>query len=353
MRGIAALTVALWHVTWRNHITGVAFVPNGPLMVDFFFVLSGFVICHSYGSRLRTFAGARRFMIARWGRLYPLHLAMLLVFVAIECGKWIALRFHLAAVASVPFGVNTPGSLVGNLLLIHGLGIYSGPTWNIPSWSISTEFFTYALFALVAIAARNRGIFVAVSAALSIGGLAVSWVAFGGLGDTGRFAFFRCILGFFAGVVTRALYGVLSKLRWPAGVLRWSSVASVAAVLVFLSWNGLRGPDYFYSVPLFMTAILTTALAENAGVRFLHAPVLVWLGTVSYSIYMVHPAIVWSIEFVLQWVLHIPRPDYYATTAWAGDLLVVLYVAIVLLISRWTFRHIEDRFRRRIKSAAA
>jgi len=352
MRGIAALTVALWHVTWRNHITILGFLTNGPLMVDFFFVLSGFVMFHSYKARLRSFFDARRFMVVRWGRLYPLHLAMLLVFVAIECGKWIALHFHLAAVASVPFAVNTPGALAANLLLIHGLGLYPGPTWNIPSWSISTEFFTYALFAMVALVARNRGVFVAVCAAFAAAGLTVSWVAVGGLGDTGRFAFFRCMLGFFAGVVTRAVYGALSKLRWPRGIWRWSSFVSLAAVLVFLSLKGL-GPLYFCCVPLFMAAILTSALAENAGVRVLHAPVLVWLGTVSYSIYMVHPAVVWSIEFVLQWVLHVPRPDYYATAAWAGDLLVALYVAIVLLVSRWTFLHIEDRFRRRIKSAAS
>ena len=352
MRGIAALTVALWHVTWRNHITGLAFLRNGPLMVDFFFVLSGFVMFHSYGAKIKSLDDSRRFMIVRWGRLYPLHLAMLLVFGAIECGKWIALRFQLAPVASVPFAMNTPGSFLANLLLIHGLGIYAGPTWNIPSWSISTEFWTYALFAAVMLAFRNRRVFVVACATLSAAGLAVSWSAAGALGDTGRFAFLRCILGFFAGVFTRAVYGSLAKRQLSRGVVKSGATAALLAAAAFVSVPA-PGTLSFVCVPLFMVAILTAALAENAGVRFLSAPALVWLGTVSYSIYMVHPAIVWLFEFVLQWLLHIPRPDYYATSPLAGDLLVVLYTAIVLLVSHWTFRHIENRFRRRIKSAVS
>jgi peptidoglycan/LPS O-acetylase OafA/YrhL len=351
LRGIAALTVALFHVSWQNHFSGLGFIGNASLMVDFFFVLSGFVMFHSYGAKLRTAGEAKRFLLIRWGRLYPLHLVMLLVFVAIECAKVVALRYRLAPVASVPFSVNTPGSLIANLLLIHGLGLYPGPTWNIPSWSISVEFYTYALFALACLAVRNLRWFMVVCAGLSAAGLAVSWIAAGGIGDIGRYAFFRCILGFFAGVIARYIYSGLKARAMPRAVLRWSPIVLSAAIVGLLSVKDL-GAGYFLCVPLFMALILATALGESAGVPWLTPPALVWLGTVSYSIYMVHPAIVWSIEFFLQYVLHVPHPHYYATGVWAGDLITVLYLEVLLIVSRWTYRHIEDRYRKLVKAAA-
>src|SRR5207244_3706898 len=182
--------------------------------------------------------------------------------------------------------------------------IYPSPTWIVPSWSISVEFYTYALFALVCAAVRNLRWFIVVCAGLSAAGLAVSWIAVGGLGDTGRYTFFRCILGFFAGVITRYLYGHLRERALPRGILKWSPIVLSAAAVALLSVKGL-GALSFFCVPLFMAVILAAALGESAGVPSLNAPGPVWLGTVSYSIYMVHPAIVWCIEFYLQYVLRL------------------------------------------------
>jgi peptidoglycan/LPS O-acetylase OafA/YrhL len=87
LRGVAALLVALYHVSWLNPTRYQGLVLNSYLMVDLFFVLSGFVMCHGYGHRIRNRAELGDFLVLRIGRLYPLHVAMLLVFLVREAVK--------------------------------------------------------------------------------------------------------------------------------------------------------------------------------------------------------------------------------------------------------------------------
>jgi len=70
LRGVAALSVVAAHVYF---LFGYAF-PSIDLAVDFFFALSGFVLAHAYGERLRGGMGAGRFMLLRLIRLYPLYI---------------------------------------------------------------------------------------------------------------------------------------------------------------------------------------------------------------------------------------------------------------------------------------
>jgi peptidoglycan/LPS O-acetylase OafA/YrhL len=52
LRGIAALMVVFYHIEWTNPLTHHLIFRNGYLMVDLFFVLSGFVICYNYGQKI-------------------------------------------------------------------------------------------------------------------------------------------------------------------------------------------------------------------------------------------------------------------------------------------------------------
>jgi len=72
-RGICALMVALFHFPTRSMFSQSAFVGGAYLFVDFFFVLPGFVIASSYGSRLSKPDELARFALVRLGRIYPLH----------------------------------------------------------------------------------------------------------------------------------------------------------------------------------------------------------------------------------------------------------------------------------------
>src|ERR1700681_3354917 len=77
MRGIAALTVMVFHYT--SH-TDYELLKNAPVAVDLFFILSGFVLCFSYGDKIyKNEIGFMEFMLRRLIRLYPMLILGLLI----------------------------------------------------------------------------------------------------------------------------------------------------------------------------------------------------------------------------------------------------------------------------------
>lgn len=117
VRGVAALLVFLSHVpNWYGPFHQIAFIRNGGLMVELFFVLSGFVIFSTYGARIATFRDVVRFQFLRFGRLYPVHLTFLLLFVGFEFLKLLFIKNPV----SPPFadGIAGPREFLENLTLI-------------------------------------------------------------------------------------------------------------------------------------------------------------------------------------------------------------------------------------------
>src|ERR1700722_1022832 len=144
-RGLCAVAVMLFHMDAKTHFYALPLVRNSWVAVDFFFVLSGFVIASAYSRRLQTVADAGRFALRRFGRLYPLHLAVLLVYVGIELGRVTILR-----AADAFSGDTSVSALFENLLLLQGF-TPDHETWNYPAWSISVELWTNFAFALLAV----------------------------------------------------------------------------------------------------------------------------------------------------------------------------------------------------------
>ena len=77
LRGVAALAVLLLHT--RNYLLWPDLARSAYLAVDFFFVLSGFVVAHAYDAKLGRSLPVTRFLKLRLIRLHPLHLAGILV----------------------------------------------------------------------------------------------------------------------------------------------------------------------------------------------------------------------------------------------------------------------------------
>jgi peptidoglycan/LPS O-acetylase OafA/YrhL len=151
-RGLAALLVALHHISLLtvSHFYSLSFVQHSFLFVDFFFVLSGFVIAHAYVTRLWSLNEASLFVVRRVGRLWPLHIFVLGLLIAFQLAKAVAERLAGMSIGEPAFSEATPAivsAIWTNVLLIHSLGIHDKLTWNGASWSISTEFYTYLIFA--------------------------------------------------------------------------------------------------------------------------------------------------------------------------------------------------------------
>ena len=83
-RGVCAVIVALHHCHAAGYIEGLPLLRNAFLFVDFFFVLSGFVLAHAYRDRLATMEGAATMLWRRFARLWPLHAVTLLAMIALE-----------------------------------------------------------------------------------------------------------------------------------------------------------------------------------------------------------------------------------------------------------------------------
>lgn len=353
LRGIAAVSVALYHAGWVHAATRLDMLPHTVLMVDLFFVLSGFVISYNYEQRLRTTSGAAEFIKRRFWRVWPLHMVMLAVFIGIEVLRFAYEATQGVTLAPPAFSRQYFESVLANTFLVQALGPFADHARiNAVSWSISVEFYTYLLFAVLCLTGRLRGVLLLAAAVGS------AWILLNVHGQlTGRapiFGLYRSVWSFAIGYFA---YQGFVLLRHRAG--------QVDRRLWFLAGCGVLGATVFWgfetfgdtraelAIPLvYGIAILCLAFGERPGDfgQPVFRPML-WLGQVSYSIYMVHLAINWFFVQTLRVVLDWDRvpvdgmQDKFYGGFLMGNLVLVLYLAAVCWISHLSFRHIENRFR--------
>jgi peptidoglycan/LPS O-acetylase OafA/YrhL len=328
-RGIAACLVAFYHLhafSAKSHLAGVAGLLNSYLFVDFFFVLSGFVIAANYEQRLAEGFSLWRFALLRFGRLYPLHLAVLA-----GC-----ILLHLAHAAGGVGGVSafqapfwSADTVVANLLLLHSLHLYDFLTWNAPSWSISTEFYTYLLFA-AAVALTTRRIAMLLVPAVLVSALALC-ILVPHIDTTVEWGLIRCIFGFSVGVLAWHVHRT-TPLRSGTGL----ELMSIILMIVFV-WRAGAIKLSIAAPAVFAVVVLAFAAEAGAMSRLLRAPALRWLGERSYSIYMVH-FLVWLVLVDCAKLFRLAGIDLMQAN---GDLVSLVYFLLVLGVATVTYRWIE------------
>ncbi len=292
LRFFAALWVVLFHY-WPN-LTGSdimpAFISKGYLGVELFFTLSGFILCHVY--RTSVEAGSFRygaFLWARLARVYPLHIATLV-------GLGAVAMIATAAGVHVDPNILSWASLPAQLTLTQAWGLAPVAGWNHPSWSISAEWFaylTFPLFAWVALKLKDRPI---MGVALAIVFLTTLYVGFQSIVG---FPLTRATISWGAlRIVPCFALGCALHAFWRAKPARNANFA-LAGVLVsggaavILSTTG--GSDALIVTALGGLILFLARLAQTGSKILTQAP-LVYLGEISYSIYMI--CIPWKIVFV-------------------------------------------------------
>lgn len=366
-RGICALMVALYHFPIGGWMDTNGLISNSQMFVDFFFVLSGFVIAANYAERLNDLGQVGRFTWLRIGRLYPLHFAILMAFVAYECAKLGIALFQSGTSGDAFAAPNDFHSLVSNLFMTQGLGATTELTWNWPSWSISTEMMAYFTFAaIVSVFGRLKWIAFAVLIAISV--LVLIVFNQGEFLATYDFGLFRCYIGFFTGAIFFRAYRWTIDRNPDGSSLRMATsteVLSVVAVVLFVS-AGANTMLHFALPLVFGACVFFFAFDQGAVSRILHRPVFTLLGALSYSVYMTHVFVIDRMANLASLIEN--KTGYQMIDTGAGnefafsiagvpnEIVALGFLAVVVGLSFVTYRLIEvpcrDAARRMLKKPA-
>ena len=327
IRGIAAWAVVLFHL--RLSLVkvlpgwGMAVAAKGYLAVDLFFMLSGFVLWYNYADRLRAggWPATRQFWWRRVTRIWPLHAAILTLFVA----------YALLAVWRGRDGGHYPfAQLPLHYLLIQNWGFTRELAWNDPAWSISTEMAAYVLFPALVMAARWERLGWPVLAALAALLLFALHLLITGAGHSSLGAEIptlglrRCLIEFALGNVVCIVW---QRCRLHPATAPLAALAALAALGTGLAMGAAEAS---FVPALFAAALLALAADRGPLARLLSLPRLVYLGEISYSTYLAHYLLFTLVKLVFA------GPDLQI-----GVGALVLYAALVLVASVVLYHGVE------------
>jgi len=349
-RGLLALFVALYHTYWFSHINSTEFFNNGPVIIDLFFVFSGFLLFTLYGKKLKSGADGAKFIKKRFARLYPLHLFTLCLFILFACFRVVlhSLGFaHLDQGEILPFqpgSTESVSTVLSNLTLTQAMGIHDHTSFNVPAWTISVEFFAYFTFAAMLIWAPPRK-----AVHFGIIGVLVAAI-YGALSQlkpdmniTYDYSFLRCLGGFYTGVLVAGLFDrikqapILAKMKSrTATILELLTVLGSTMFVIYCP-----GKLQFLVAPVLFLFVLVFAFDKGLVSRFMMAKPFRYLAKISYSVYMVHMiiAVVFNIaaNVIVSRFLGAGWYEY----SWLGDLFLVPYLLSVLVFAHFTQKYVE------------
>lgn len=339
-RFFAAMGVVLLHYLLDFRLIQRAdapFVASLHVMVDFFFVLSGFVIAVSYRDRLASLGDYGRFLKARLARIYPLHLVTLLAMAA-------------AAIAAHRFSIRlnhpealAPDGLLPSLLLVHAWGAIDHLAFNAASWSLSAEWLLYLLaplcFWLTRRLSPREGLALALALYVAIEAWRMATGARPIMLATYDFGMLRALPSFLAGIfIAAALPGLHAR---GGAWARWGVAHGLGALIVL----GLcLGAPPILLTALFAAMMVVATTCESLGRKsVLRSRTMRTLGDMSFGVYMLH-AIGLAPVFAL-------RKAGLLDGGLASLAAMLATIAVVLALAYASFRWFESPLRRAINAA--
>ena len=349
LRGFAAIGVALFY-HYQHYIGintysgdypfssfGFWFFKYGWSLVDFFFVLSGFVFSYVYKEKIaQNKIGFKEYCFLRFSRLFPLHFVTL-VLVAIF--QWLRINTHLGYYI---YSFNDTYHFVLNLFLVQSFGMDRGWSFNGPSWSISCEIVAYLIFFGVTLKYRHHIWFYLI---FILSGIFIA---------NNNYHFFiinsqvaRVLMGFFAGCFFYELNFFIYKnhSRSPLGKmfkenhrpflyngLVFLLVITILLKAKFYGQDSLGNWSRIYTLIVY-PGIIILAINSPFLRALLSLKVFSLLGDISYSIYLLHFPI-HLIIFLVNKIFNL-HFDYYS------KIFFLFNFTVIILISYLSYTYFE------------
>lgn len=343
MRGIAALMVMVLH--WFDG-NGVQIFGSSLLAVDYFFMLSGFVVARSYEERLVAGFSKAEFLLKRLIRLYPL------IVVGMLFGFF---RFVILDVQSQ--GAVNPSrfvELVAQTMMIpEGTELVADffPLNN-ALWSLHFEVLAYALFCLVIYRLSTKVLLLALIPSFAV---IVIWTAatFGpqieenhAFGTMSGYVFGlgRVSFAFVVGVILHRTHRWWSAWRLPAG--RWLALLLVAPMLLPTAELPVAGAVLLILAVFPYLIMAGTMVGEGSFAK----PVDAFLGNLSYPLYALHIPIIWTLSGLCKAM----KVGFVDSPVWNGVFILPITVTIVYLVfllvdqpvRKWLSKRMNGSFKR-------
>jgi len=331
-RGLAAVGVAVFHFRWTHAELNTAPVFERLFnLLDFFFVLSGFVLAHVYLTKPLKLGN---FVWRRMARLYPLHVFALLMFLLLQLAKLLAVHLGVAARHDAFAGMNVVNFL-DTLLLLQWTGLLGHEiSWNYPSWTVSTELLGAVIIYALAVRFGQR-LLGPICAALVVASAAYMFLWSVDPSDYGPNALIRTLYGLAIGCLLYRLHVRFDVIRGRV----WGTIAELAAIgliVVLISTPATRPVWYLTNFGLAFAVFIFAAEQGLLSVTFKRLQ-LHRLGTGSYSIYLNH-ALIGAIFSKIFLTL---APKLGITGYMSVAVYVPTFIMVLVAYSRLTLVYIE------------
>tara|TARA_B100000902_G_scaffold393338_1_gene447389 strand:- start:2492 stop:3589 length:1098 start_codon:yes stop_codon:yes gene_type:complete len=351
-RGFAALMIAAIHFDVNSPIVNHS-LANG-YFVHFFFTLSGFVIFYNYENKVNNLDDLKNFLKKRFFRLYPLHLFFLLIFLMIEFIKYfLEIRYDYKA-NNLPFSKNDTDSFFANLFLVHTF--LKEYTFNTPSWSISAEFITYIFFGFLIYFSKK--IIISLLIVLITFLMRINDDLFFGASHSGYKSLIDCLYSFYLGAIFCKIYlninehYVYKKFK---NYLSFFFLSLTIFLMIYLNGKLLIILPLIFGLTIMFSCAIEK---DNFLGKILLNNFLLYLGKISYSIYMSHLFVFWSLTQFFRFILKIETFTEVNTgfiklnlSTSEANLFAITAYFVTILSSIFLYRYIENNtFYSRIKS---
>lgn len=328
LRGLAAVAVVFAHA---ENAAGVDRWMPGQPFVDLFFALSGFVISYVY---LRSDKiDWQTYAVARFARIYPLHIAT----AAAMAGAGV----FFATMQGEPLPAYVSLSQVVRELTLTMAMPVAGSEWimNGPAWSISVEWWVYFLvFPPLVILHRKIG-FASSLLWFALAALTLVVLIYNLPSDhpltRGWVAFLRAATGFVGGWVA---YRAFARGWAPSG--RFADLVAIATLAGLFAAPALVDDHAFFLILVYPVLIWALAGTNSTAGALCSARPVMWLGALSYSIYLIHPLVLKLLGAVDTLIIPIE-----GRLAW-----VSLTIALTLIAGMISYRYLELPARAKLRS---